>query len=145
MDSLLVPEFNRQVRIIKITRMTTSISSRSSKKSDLYINQGPRKSRFPLNLTNRQTYGRTDEHSFATKKYLPCKSRGRCLMLCYNTLQRNISSFKHPAILNSLILQIHIRSQQAKMKLIKIIGSREQGYRDRTSDKKLFKAYSTTA
>ena len=28
---------------------------RSSKKSDLYINWGPRKSRFPLNLTDTQT------------------------------------------------------------------------------------------
>ena len=33
---------------------------RSSKKSDLYLIQGPRKSRFPLNLTDRQTYGWTD-------------------------------------------------------------------------------------
>ncbi len=33
---------------------------RSSQKSDLYLNQGPRKSRFPLNLTDRYTYIRTD-------------------------------------------------------------------------------------
>ena len=43
--------------------MKTSISSEARKKSDLYLNYGPRKSRFPLNLTyrqiNRQTDGRT--------------------------------------------------------------------------------------
>ncbi len=32
----------------------------SSKKSDLYLSQGPRKSPFPLNPTDRQTYGRMD-------------------------------------------------------------------------------------
>ena len=50
---------------------------RGSKKSDLYLNQGPRKSRFPLNLTDRQTYERMDRHqylqnSFATKKVELC-------------------------------------------------------------------------
>ena len=33
---------------------------RSSKKSDLHLNQGPRKSRFPLNLMDIQTDRRTD-------------------------------------------------------------------------------------
>ncbi len=35
---------------------------RSSKKSDLYLNKGLRKSRFPLNLTDRPTDIRTDGH-----------------------------------------------------------------------------------
>ncbi len=47
--------------------MTASISSEGTKKSDLYLNQGPRNSRFPLNLTDKLTDGRTLVFIFGTK------------------------------------------------------------------------------
>ncbi len=46
----------------------------SSKKSELYLNEGPRKSRFSLNLTDIQTYGRTDISIYGVVSLLITKS-----------------------------------------------------------------------
>ncbi len=54
----MIPKLNRKVN--KNSNKDDNIhKQRSSKKSDLYLKQGPRKSRFPLNLTDRHTDGRT--------------------------------------------------------------------------------------
>ena len=53
----------RKIYIISINKDDKIHKQRSSKNSDLYLNQWPRKSRFPLNLTDRQTYRHTDGHT----------------------------------------------------------------------------------
>ncbi len=45
---------------MKVNKDDNIHKKRSSKKSDLYLNQGPRKSYFPLKLPERQKYIRTD-------------------------------------------------------------------------------------
>ncbi len=43
----------------------------TEKKSDIYINQGPTKPRFPLNVADRRRYGRT----FVTIEWIATENR----------------------------------------------------------------------
>ncbi len=56
----------------------------SSKKPDLYLNQGPRKSRLPLNLTDIQTYGRTDINIYRIASFI---KKNICQLLLRNIYQ----------------------------------------------------------